>query len=75
MRRSQILIGAAVVAVVLALNAFYIVDEREKALRLWFGEVTAEITEPGLYLKVPVLHEIAKYDDDRGKWAIQDSNL
>ncbi len=63
MRRSQILIGAAVVAVVLALNAFYIVDEREKALRLWFGEVTLEVTEPGLYFKIPVLHEIAKYDD------------
>ena len=64
MRRTQILIGVAVVAVVvIALNAFYIVDEREKALRLWFGEVTAEITEPGLYFKVPVLHEIAKYDD------------
>ena len=32
----------------LASGVFYIVDEREKALRLWFGEVTAEITEPGL---------------------------
>jgi len=63
MRRNQILIGVAVIAIVGLLNAFYIVDEREKALRLWFGEVTAEITEPGLYFKVPVLHEIAKYDD------------
>ena len=63
MRRTQILIGIAVVVVLIALNSFYIVDEREKALRLWFGEVTAEITEPGLYFKVPVLHEIAKYDD------------
>ncbi|MEJ1993263.1 MAG: protease modulator HflC [Maritimibacter sp.] len=63
MRRSYIALGALVVALVLALNSFYIVDEREKALRLWFGEVTAEITEPGLYFKVPVLHEIAKYDD------------
>ena len=63
LRRTQILIGVAVVVVLIALNSFYIVDEREKALRLWFGEVTAEITEPGLYFKVPVLHEIAKYDD------------
>ncbi|HHS94406.1 MAG TPA: protease modulator HflC [Rhodobacterales bacterium] len=63
MRRSQILIGVLVLAVVAALNAFYIVDERQKALRLWFGEVTAEITEPGLYFKVPLLHEIAYYDD------------
>jgi membrane protease subunit HflC len=63
MRRTQILIGLAVVLGVLGLNSFYIVDERESALRLWFGEVTAEIREPGLYFKVPVLHEIAKYDD------------
>ena len=63
MRRTQILIGVLLLAVVGALNSFYIVDEREKALRLWFGEVTAEITEPGLYFKIPVLHEIAKYDD------------
>ncbi len=63
MRRTQILIGVVVVAVLIALNSFYIVDEREKALRLWFGEVTLEITEPGLYFKVPVVHEIAKYDD------------
>lgn len=63
MRRTQILIAGAVVVVLIALNSFYIVDEREKALRLWFGEVTAEINEPGLYFKVPVFHEIAKYDD------------
>ncbi len=63
MRRSQILIAGAVAVVLIALNSFYIVDEREKALRLWFGEVTAEITEPGLNFKIPVFHEIAKYDD------------
>lgn len=63
MRRTQIVIGVLVAAVVIALNSFYIVDEREKALRLWFGEVTAEIDQPGLYFKVPVFHEIAKYDD------------
>ncbi len=63
MRKTQIIIAAAVVALLVALNSFYIVDERETALRLWFGEVTKEIKEPGLNFKVPVLHEIAKYDD------------
>lgn len=63
MRRTQILLGLAVLLGVLGLNSFYIVDERETALRLWFGEVTAEIPDPGLYFKVPILHEIAKYDD------------
>lgn len=63
MRKSYIGLGLLALIVLIGLNAFYIVDEREKALRLWFGEVTAEISEPGLYFKVPVLHEIAKYDD------------
>mgnify|MGYP002713007277 CR=1 FL=1 len=63
MRRFQIMIGVLIVLVVLALNSYYIVDERENTLRLWFGEVTAEINDPGLYFKVPILHEIAKYDD------------
>jgi len=63
MRRTQILIGLVVAAVLIGLNSFYIVDERENALRLWFGEVTLEVSEPGLYFKVPILHEIAKYDD------------
>jgi len=63
MRRTQILIAGAVVVVLIALNSYYIVDEREKALRLWFGEVQKEINEPGIYFKIPVLHEIAKYDD------------
>jgi len=62
-RRMQILLGILVVVVVLGLNSFYIVDEREKALKLFFGEVTAEITEPGIYFKIPVVNEIAKYDD------------
>ncbi len=51
------------VALIAVASTIYIVDEREKVLRLWFGEVTAEINEPGLYFKVPMLHEIVKYDD------------
>ena len=63
MRRSQILIGVIVATLLVLVNTIYIVDEREKALRLWFGEVTAVIEEPGLNFRIPVLHEIVKYDD------------
>ncbi len=63
MKKSAFLLPALVVLVMAFLSSIYIVDEREQALRLWFGEVTAEISEPGLYFKVPVLHEIVKYDD------------
>lgn len=63
MRKTQIAIGAVVLALIVLMSSVYIVDEREKALRLWFGEVTAVIDKPGLYFKVPLVHEIVKYDD------------
>ncbi|MDE9451839.1 protease modulator HflC [Aliiroseovarius sp. Z3] len=62
MKRTQIILVALVALVFGALQAVYIVDERETALRLLFGEVQAEITDPGLYFKIPVFHEIVKYD-------------
>lgn len=62
MRRAWIL-PAIVVIIVGALSSLYIVDERQKALRLWFGEVTKVVEEPGLNVKIPLLHEIVYYDD------------
>jgi len=63
MRRSQYFIGGLVIVVAGLLSSVYIVDEREKAIRLWFGEVTAVIEDPGLNFKIPFLHEIVRYDD------------
>ncbi len=63
MKKSALILPVLVVLGAIGLSSVYIVDERETALRLWFGEVTAEIKEPGLYFKVPVIHEIVKYDD------------
>ncbi len=63
MRKSQLAIGALALTVAVLLSSMYIVDEREKVLRLWFGEVTKVIVEPGLNFKVPLLHEIIRYDD------------
>lgn len=63
MKRIQMILPVLFLALIAVASSIYIVDEREKALRLWFGEVTAEISDPGLYFKVPMLHEIVKYDD------------
>lgn len=63
MTRFQFLGAIAALCLLVISSAIYIVDEREQALRLWFGEVTAEVDEPGLYFKIPLLHEIVKYDD------------
>ena len=63
MRKSALILPILAIALMALMSSIYIVDERQMALRLWFGEVTAEITKPGLYFKVPILHEIVKYDD------------
>ena len=63
MRKSSLLLPILFVIGIIAVSAVYIVDERERALKLWFGEVTEEVKDPGLYFKIPMLHEIVKYDD------------
>jgi len=63
MRGSSLLLPIIALLALLGLSSAYIVDERQTALRLWFGEVTGEINDPGLNFKVPLLHEIVKYDD------------
>jgi len=53
-----------IVATVLALlSAIFIVDEREKALVLQFGRVVSVKVDPGLYVKIPLIQEVVRYDD------------
>ncbi|MEM6636645.1 MAG: protease modulator HflC [Pseudomonadota bacterium] len=63
MNRMTVLLGVVVVGIALLLNAIYIVDEREKALVLQFGQIRAIKEEPGLAFKVPVIQEVVRYDD------------
>ncbi|MDQ7262836.1 protease modulator HflC [Paracoccus sp. PS-1] len=51
-----------VVVAVLVISSLYIVDVREKALVLRFGEVVDVREEPGLGVKVPFLDNVVKYD-------------
>ncbi len=63
MRGVTFLIGAGVVAVVALLSSIFIVDEREKALVLQFGQIRAVQEEPGLAFKIPFIQEVVRYDD------------
>ncbi|MCC6006456.1 MAG: protease modulator HflC [Rhodobacteraceae bacterium] len=46
----------------LGLSALYVVDERENALVLQFGQVKSVRTEPGLNVKIPLIQEVVRYD-------------
>lgn len=60
--RAQFLIPAAVILAGAVLSSIYIVDEREKALVLQFGEVRKVVMEPGLGMKIPMIQQVVKYD-------------
>ncbi|MCY4445771.1 MAG: protease modulator HflC [Rhodobacteraceae bacterium] len=59
----SIIIGVLVVIGVGLFSAIYIVDEREKALVLQFGQVKRVKETPGIAFKVPLIQEVVRYED------------
>lgn len=56
------LVGLAGV-VFLILSSVFIVDERQTALVLQFGQIKSVKEDPGLAFKIPFIQEVVKYDD------------
>lgn len=63
MSRTTLVILAAAVIVAAGLSSIFIVDEREKALVLQFGQVRSVKETPGLAFKIPLIQEVVRYDD------------
>lgn len=63
MAKATYIIPVAVIAVAAVLSSVFVVDEREKALVLQFGQIKAVKEEPGLSFKIPLIQEIVTYDD------------
>ena len=63
MNAGKFLIPIVVIAVVGLLSSIFIVDEREKALVLQFGQIKRVEEQPGLAFKVPLIQEVVRYDD------------
>ncbi|MGS4944666.1 protease modulator HflC [Meridianimarinicoccus sp. RP-17] len=62
MKKLSYLVPVLVVLVVVFLSSIFIVDEREKALVLQFGQIKQVKEEPGLAFKVPLIQEVVRYD-------------
>ncbi|MDC3107653.1 protease modulator HflC [Paracoccaceae bacterium] len=58
-----------IISIVVALTVFiayssiFVVDERQKALVLQFGQVSDVKEEPGLAFKIPFIQQVVRYDD------------
>ena len=63
MSRFTIILAIAVIFVAGTLSSIFIVDEREKALVLQFGQVRRVKEDPGLSFKIPLIQEVVRYDD------------
>ena len=62
-RLAGIALGAlAAVAAVAAYESFFIVDEREQAIVLQFGEPRRVVREPGLQFKIPFIQNVTVFD-------------
>lgn len=62
-RAAAILLPIVAVAVAGAMSSLFIVDEREKALVLQFGQVKQVKETPGLGFKIPLIQEVVRYED------------
>ena len=63
MRKRNFIIPVLIIAIVVVLSSVFVVDEREKALVLRFGQIKQVRNEPGLGFKVPLLDEVVRYED------------
>jgi membrane protease subunit HflC len=63
MKKLGLLLPVLAVAVVAVLSAIFVVDEREKALVLRFGQIKQVVTEPGIGFKLPILDEVVRFED------------
>lgn len=63
MNKTSFLIPVVAIVVAGILSSIFVVDEREKALVLRFGQIKQVVTEPGIGFKVPMIDEVARFED------------
>ena len=56
----------------IAYSSYFVVDERQKALVLRFGEINRSVEKPGLYFKVPFADSVTLIEDRMLIWENND---
>ena len=77
MRRLTALVVVLVVAAGLVYSSIFVVNEREQALVLRFGEITRVISEPGIHFKIPTtfVDTVQIIEDRRLYFELEDLRL
>lgn len=63
MNKAGFLLPIIAIALAAVLSSLFVVDEREKALVLRFGQIKQVRVEPGIGFKVPLLDEVVRFED------------
>ena len=50
------------ILLIVAVNSIYIVNDKQTAILLRFGEIVEPEINPGLHFKVPIYHSVKKFD-------------
>ncbi len=65
---STLVLGTIVVGAIVLSTMLYTVDERQQAVILQFGRPVTERTEPGIYLKMPLIQSVVVLPKTRQFW-------
>lgn len=69
MKKNSIIIIIAVVAIIIASNSFYSVDETEQVILTQFGApVGSTVSNPGLKVKIPFIQKVNRFDKRFLEW-------
>ncbi|WP_299594439.1 protease modulator HflC [uncultured Microbulbifer sp.] len=60
--KSLLIIALVLVGLLVLSGSAFVVKETEKAVLVRFGEVVRTDYEPGLYFKIPLVHELRRFD-------------
>jgi membrane protease subunit HflC len=63
MKRLKYIVPVFAVILAVLLSSIFIVDERQKALVLQFGQIRNVVEEPGLNFKIPFIQQVVYYED------------
>ena len=58
----KVILGAIVIAVIAVWVFTFQVDQRQKAIKVQFGEIKDATLDPGLHFKIPFVHKIRRND-------------
>lgn len=62
MNKTIYILPVFAIAIILLLSSIFVVDEREKALVLQFGQIRQVREDPGIGFKIPLIQEVVRFD-------------